>query len=178
MGYNYFYMKNKKTLITIFSIIFISFFAYLLYRTSVVDKVEISPTGFMEVRIPMFNRDDALVFESHEFIYSPDILEASYKALFEENAVLDSSYNGLYFDSVFLRGGTAQLNLTGVWRPLGDLSGFYFKELVEATAFQFDDVALLMVYVDGKPFDWCIDDQSDGEGGCPEQARPWMTLRQ
>ena len=61
--------------------------------------------------------------------------------------------------------------LKGSWFPAGDLSGLFFKEEVESAATQFDTVTDVKVVVNGEVFDWCVDDASGGEGGCPEEKK-------
>ena len=68
----------------------------------------------------------------------------------------------------------AIIELKGEWYPAGDMSQLYFKRELEATAFQFESVKGLKVLVNGKVFDWCVDDMSDGEGGCNEKPQLWV----
>lgn len=104
----------------------------------------------------------------------PAVLDSSFKKLFSLNKSRNGSYNGLEFESISLSDSIARLDLSGTWYPLGDISGAEMKEKFRATAFQFDTVDSLEVYVNGEIFDWCIDDQSDGEAGCPENKKLWI----
>ena len=53
------------------------------------------------------------------------------------------------------------------------MSGAYMKHEIEAAAFQFPNVKNIEVFLNGKTFDWCIDAESEGEGGCNSSPQLW-----
>ena len=107
---------------------------------------------------------------------SPAVLNTVYKKLFDENEY-NGTYEGTKFKSVSIINGVAQVYLTGTWRPTGDMSNLYFTRNIEAAAFQYPNVKEVQVYLNGEPFDWCVDDESDGETGCPETQYLWNVTR-
>ncbi len=135
----------------------------------------------MTVMIPKLEWNDTVgefVVNYHQATVpkSPAVLNAVYKKLFDENEY-NGTYEGTHFKSVSIINGVAQVYLTGTWYPTGDMSKLYFTRNIEAAAFQYPNVKEVQVYLNGEPFDWCIDDESDGENGCPETQYLWNVTR-
>lgn len=127
----------------------------------------------MTIRIPQWNLDNSVQFTEYIVPKSLGVLHASYEKLFELRSN-ENGYNGLFYDAVILDNGIAQLFLTGSWLPVGDISGAYMRNTINETAFQFETVESIEVYLNENLFDWCMDDTSDGEGGCLETPRFWI----
>ncbi|MCB9809344.1 hypothetical protein H6776_03030 [Candidatus Nomurabacteria bacterium] len=120
---------------------------------------------------------DQVVFESFQVSKSPAVLTAVLRQLFNQQSY-QGSWNGYTFESVSIDAdGVARLDLSGSHFPVGDMSMLYFKKYIEAAVFQYNTVNTLAVYIDGKVFDFCVDDQSDGEGPCPETPQYWIVRK-
>jgi flagellar basal body-associated protein FliL len=132
----------------------------------------------MTVRVPvdydMVSQE--VKFEKVRVSKSPGVLDAVLTTLFQQESQ-NGSYNGYNFESVSIQDGVAQVYLTGSHFPLGGLSMLYFRRFIEAAVFQYNTVDSLMVYVNSVIFDFCVDDQSGGEGGCPQTPQYWITPR-
>lgn len=113
---------------------------------------------------------------AHEIPYTESVLKETYEKVFEQNSS-KTGYNGLIFDSVSLADKTATVNLTGSWYPAGDMSGYYMRQTINQAAFYYDSINVVKVTLNGKIFDWCIDDMSDGESGCPDKAKYWIDTK-
>ena len=131
----------------------------------------------MSVKIPTWKFDEGkkdfvVEFTTYEVPKSKTILKATLKKLFEVKG--GEKWNGLVFDSVNLKNGKATINLGGEWYPVGDMSGAAMKNELEAAVFQFKNIKSLEVRLNGKIFDWCMDDLSGGESGCPNKKQLWI----
>ncbi len=131
----------------------------------------------MSVKIPTWKFDEVksdfvIEFSEYEVNMSKAILRSTLKKLFEVKG--SDNWNGLRFNSVSINNGKAIINLEGEWSPVGDMSGAYMKHELEAAVFQFSTVNSLEVKLKGKIFDWCIDDESDGESSCPKKQQLWI----
>lgn len=116
---------------------------------------------------------------------TPAIMDATYKRLFDikqwpeikedgfRNTV--AAFTKTYFDKVTLSDGLARVYLTGYMMSPGTCADPEFKAQIEAAAFQFENVKKLEVYLNGKIFDWCTLDMSDGEGYCAQGPQYWIT---
>lgn len=117
------------------------------------------------------------------------VLNAVYRELFdaprelivdelEPNRVVQNyvKKSGLFFDSVVIDSGIATVKLSGQYQFM-ELGDWYFRKQINAAAFQYDTVDIVKVELNNKIFDWCITDQSDGEGGCPETPQYWIDAR-
>lgn len=132
---------------------------------------------FMIVNIPQYNPS------TYELEYietyapkSPAVLNATYNTLFALNQHNDT-WNGYNFESVSINDGVASVNLSGSHMPIGDLSMMAFRDFINAAAFQYNSVDSIIVRVNGEIFDFCVDDQSGGENGCPDQPRLWIDVK-
>lgn len=140
------------------------------------DISEIGQT--MTISIPGWELDNSVSFTEYTVPQSPAVLDASYKKLFEVNSRENNSYNGLSYESVMLDNGVAQVFLSGDFRPIGDLSGAYMRGNINQTAFQFDSVSQIEVYVNDQLFDWCVDAQADPfESGCDIAPKLWIDIK-
>ncbi len=130
--------------------------------------------GTMIVRVPKIGEGGTTAFDPVEVKKSPAVLNAVYRALFKIQSGDGSRvWNGLQFDSVSIDSGVAKVELSGSWLPGGDMSGYRFRRLIDAAAFQYPNVDRVVVFLNGNAFDWCIDDVSGGENGCPTHPRYW-----
>ena len=133
-----------------------------------------SANQMVMIRVPIFNAQGDIQMTLHKVPYTKSLLKEVYKKLFQSQSNPQTGYNGLAFNSVSIDSGIATLNLSGTWRPEGDMSGYYMRQAVNAAAFQYNSVNTIQVMLRGELFDWCIDDQSGGENGCPNTPRYWV----
>ncbi len=137
----------------------------------------------MTVKIPRVELVDdggfSLNYDEYLVPVRESKIEATLEKLFEIRSTIENEregiWNGFKFGSISMEEDTAIIELTGTWFPVGGMSAFYFKEEVESAAKQFDAVNNVRVVIGGKIFDWCVNDKSDGEGGCPEKKQLWDT---
>lgn len=129
----------------------------------------------MTIRIPDSDLlGNAVRFTEYTVPKSLGVLHASYEKLFELYSN-ESGYNGLAYDSIILDNGVARLFLSGSWYPAGDLSGAYMRHNINETAFQYDSVDTIEVYLNDNLFDWCIDSQADiSESHCDTTPKFWI----
>ena len=126
-----------------------------------------------------------LFFAPHAVPKTTAVLDATYRLLFDlkpnpeipadgfRNVV--GAYTQLFYDRVTLQNGVAQLYLTGTMYGPGHCAEPELRAQIDQAALQFPTVQKLEVYLNGKIFDWCTMDVSDGEGPCPEQPQLWIT---
>lgn len=105
------------------------------------------------------------LFDIKEF---PEIVEDGFR-----NTV--GAFRKTFFDKVTLSNGLAKVYLYGSIVSPGTCADPEFKAQIEAAAFQFSNVESLEVYLNGKIFDWCTLDMSDGEGACGQGSKLWIT---
>jgi len=132
----------------------------------------------MVVNIPSHNLSGSEAhFTAYEVPRKLDMLDSVYRKLFEINSG-DRGYNGLKYESVTVAEGTARVNMSGEWYPVGDLSGVYMRNDVNGSAFQFGSVKRVKVYINGKLFDWCVDSDADpDESHCDTSHHDWDDAR-
>lgn len=126
-----------------------------------------------------------LFFAPHAIPKTTTVLDATYRLLFDlksnseiptdgfRNAV--GAYTQLFYDSVILHNGVAKLYLSGTMYGPGHCAEPELRAQIDQAALQFPTVQKLEVYLNGKIFDWCTMDLSDGEGPCPEKPQLWVT---
>ncbi len=126
-----------------------------------------------------------IFFAPHAVPKTTAVLDATYKLLFDikqepeisadgfRNVV--GAYTQLFYDSVTLNNGVAKLYLSGTMYGPGHCAEPELRAQIEQAALQFSTVQKLEVYLNGKIFDWCTMDMSDGEGPCPEKPQLWIT---
>jgi len=126
-------------------------------------KISNSDEKTMIIKIPSYDLlGDNVSFTEYEVPYSTAVLNSVYKKLFEVNSG-ERGYNGLKYESVSIKDKVVVLNLSGSWYPVGDMSGGYMRNNVNGSAFQFDSVNRIKVYLNGELFDWCVDSEAEFE---------------
>lgn len=125
----------------------------------------------------------AIDFRPHVISKTPAPLNATYQLLFDIKAIPEiptdpirnplGNYSQLHYDSVNLVNGTASVYLSGKMYGPGHCSLSELREQLTSAALQFDTVNQVDIYVNDSIYDWCEQDQSDGEGTCPEEPDYW-----
>lgn len=149
--------------------------------------------GFITLRVPLISHEGEvgpfgcgsfMSYIDFEIPKTTSVLDSVYKKLFNELSTHPEDTNpsitnivatqtSLTYDSVEIIDGNVYVYLSGV--IMGNhCADPEFRAQVEATAFQFNTVQSLTVFVNNKIFDWCSLDLSDGEGLCPENPQPWI----
>jgi len=148
-----------------------------LVAQEAIEPVSPETTETMSIQVPAEYDFDSgeVIFEPTTVEKTPAVLGAVLATLFE-NESRNGTYNGYVFESVSIQNGVAQVNLSGSHFPVGDMSMMYFRQFIEAAVFQYE-VNTVIVYVNGNLFDFCVDDMSGGENGCPDLPRYWITER-
>jgi len=126
------------------------------------------------IMVPIINVNGNIEMVSHEIPYTQSVLKEVYRKLFNLRSNPQTGWHGLAFNSVSIDNRVALVNLSGSWQPSGSTSSFNVRQAINAAAFQYDSVDIVQVYLNGNLFDWCIDDQSGGENGCPNMPRYWI----
>ncbi len=134
-------------------------------------------TKSMEVKIPTWKFDETkkdfvIEFSKYKVPQTKAILNATLKKLFRLKG--GDAWNGMSFDFAKIENKKAIVEMSGQILFAGDMSGAAMKNELEAAVFQFKNIKFLEVRLNGKIFDWCVDDESNGGGGCPEQKRLWI----
>ncbi len=129
-----------------------------------------------------FGCEQYLNFYPVEVPQTSSVLTAVYNQLFTlpyevsgtEDKNIIASQENLNFDSVTITDGNANLYLSGF--VMGNHCGDeVFRHQIEQSAFQFDTVDSITVYVNNKIFNWCsISDADPEESGCLENPRYWI----
>ncbi len=120
---------------------------------------------------------EKITYMKYRVPHTTAVLKKTLERLFEVSGDKDTIWNGLQFDRVVLDNGVAKIYLKGAWYPDGDMSGYYFGKLINAAAFYYPSVNAIEVFINEEPFDWCMDDESDGESGCLEEPHFWRVTR-
>jgi hypothetical protein len=126
------------------------------------------------IMVPIINVNGNIEMVSHEIPYTQSVLKEVYRKLFNLRSNPQTGWHGLAFNSVSIDNRVALVNLSGSWQPSGSTISFNVRQAINAAAFQYDSVDIVQVYLNGNLFDWCIDDQSGGENGCPNMPRYWI----
>lgn len=134
---------------------------------------ELSNEDQMTISIASWNLDGSVSFQEYIVPQRPGVLDASLQKIFAVEGDENGVYNGLSYSDVILDNGIARIFLEGDFIAAGDLSGAFMRNNINQTAFQFDTVDTVEVYVNDQFFDWCIDSASD-EGPCPETPQYWI----
>ena len=142
--------------------------------------------GKMIVKIPIVSNTGEIILVDRYVPESPAVLNAVYRALFDAPRTVlygefeahsqgsnPSSGSGLDFQSVAINNSVATVNLVGNFMTQ-EMADFAFRKQINEAAFQYPSVDIVEVFLNGERFDWCIADQSDGEGGCPDDPRYWI----
>lgn len=125
-----------------------------------------------------------IFFAPHAIPKTITPLDASYRLLFDIKPLPEiqsdgfhnvvGNYTWLNYESVILDNAVARVYLTGTMYGPGHCSLPELRAQISQTALQFDTVDVVEVYLNGRLYDWCEQDLSDGEGGCPENPRYWI----
>lgn len=123
-----------------------------------------------------------LNFHPVEVPKTTSVLTAVYTQLFNssyefpgtDDKNIIASQENLNFDSVTITDGNANLYLSGF--VMGNHCGDeVFRHQIEQSAFQFDTVDSITVYVNNEIFDWCsISDAGPEEGFCAQGPLLWI----
>lgn len=91
-----------------------------------------------------------------------------------EDKNIIASQENLNFDSVVLENGVASLYLSGT--VMGNhCADEVFRHQIEQSAFQFDTVNSLQVFLNNEIFDWCmLSDADPSESGCDINPKLWI----
>lgn len=111
------------------------------------------------------------------------VLQATYSQLFSlphdaipgiEDKNIIASQDNLSFESVTLENGKVSLYLSG--SVMGNhCADEVFRHQIQQSAFQFETVQSLEVYLNNEIFDWCtLSDADPSESGCDINPRPWI----
>lgn len=85
-----------------------------------------------------------------------------------------ASQENLSFDLVEIEDGMALVYLSGT--VMGNhCADEVFRHQIQESAFQFDTVDSITVFLNGEVFDWCsLSDADPSESGCDENPKPWV----
>lgn len=129
----------------------------------------------------------SIFFAPHTIEKTPAPLNAAYTLLFDIKAEPEipedgfrnvvGDYTQLFYDRVTLDKGLAKVYLTGALNVPGVCSPPELRAQIIQTALKFDTVSSVEVYVNDKLYDWCEQDQSGGEGSCPETPDYWKEVK-
>lgn len=130
-----------------------------------------------------FGCDQYINFHTVEIPQTQAVLAGVYDQLFSlpyeaipgiEDKNIIASQDNLNFDSVTLENGLASLYLSGT--VMGNhCADEVFRHQIEQSAFQFDTVDSLQVFVNNEIFDWCtLSDADASESGCDTNPRLWI----
>lgn len=129
-----------------------------------------------------------IFFAPHWTPKTPAVLDATYRLLFDlksqpeiasdgfRNTV--GEYLGLHYKSVSIVDGTAKLMLEGNMYGPGHCAEPELRAQINQTAFKFDSVKKIEVYLNGKLFDWCQTSQADpSEDKCDTTPKYWIDTK-
>ena len=164
-------------------------------KTVQIVRNEILKGGYMFINVPLYTTNklqdykpspdfDYGIFMTEKIILKTEsILSEVYDQLFTDevhNSSQASYYelrginNGIEFDSVSIKGRIATVNLSSEGSWGGVLAYPRFREQINQSAFQFDTVETVEVYLNGEPWDWCMLSESDE----PCEPRYWKDTKQ
>ena len=126
-----------------------------------------------------------ILFAPHTVPKTTAVLDATYKMLFDIKTEPEikndgirnpiGSYTKLFYKSVSIENGTAKVMLTGSMYGPGECSFPEIREQINQSAFQFNTVSKIEVYLNGKIFDWCSVSAADAsESKCGKIPKYWM----
>ncbi len=129
-----------------------------------------------------------IFFAPHMTSKTSTVLDATYKMLFDlksqpevksddiRNPIGD--YTKLFYKSVTIENGVAKVMLTGSMYGPGHCSYPEIREQINQSAFQFDTVKRIEVYLNGKIFDWCsVSDADPSESKCDINPKYWIDVK-
>lgn len=125
-----------------------------------------------------------IFFAPHTVPKTTAVLDATYKLLFNIKSVPEipadgfrntvGAYTKLFYDRVVLENGIAKVYLTGDMYGPGHCAEPELKTQMIQAALQYPTVNRVEIFLNGKVYDWCAMDVSDGEGPCPEVPQLWI----
>jgi hypothetical protein len=126
-----------------------------------------------------------IFFAPHTVPKTTAVLDATYKMLFDIKTEPEiknddirnpiGNYTKLFYKSVSIENGTAKVMLTGSMYGPGECSFPEIREQINQSAFQFNTVNKIEVYLNGKVFDWCLVSDADAsESKCDKFPKYWM----
>jgi len=128
-----------------------------------------------------------IFFAPHGISKTKTPLDETYKLLFDLKPVpeiqIDSfrnpigNYTQLLYKSVILKDGIAKVYLTGNLYSPGHCSLPEIRAQITSASLRFNTVNTVEVYLNGTVYNWCEQDQSDGEGLCPETPDYWTETK-
>ena len=142
--------------------------------SEMVEKIPVESEN-MTIKIPSWDLSGEIAYTEYTVPKTAGVLNTTYKKMFELQG--SDGYEGLSYESVIINDGVAAVDLSGIFFPAGDFSGAYLRNNINAAAFQFESVDSIVVYVNGEIFDWCVEDMSGGEGGCPQIPMYWNDMK-
>jgi hypothetical protein len=128
-----------------------------------------------------------IFYAPHTVPKTLSVLDASFRLLFDIKARPEieadgfwntvASYPQLQYKNVFIENDVVKINLIGSLYGPGHCSLPELREQILRTALYYENIKEVEVYLNGKIYDWCEQDQSDGEGPCPETPDYWRIKR-
>ncbi|MCI5050956.1 MAG: hypothetical protein MRY57_01460 [Candidatus Pacebacteria bacterium] len=125
-----------------------------------------------------------IVMSPHVLSYSNNPITSTFKLLFDIKAESEfpdeelrnplGFYTQLNFDRIELNDGIGYVYLTGSLYGPGHCSLPEVREQIIRAALQFDSIHRVEVFLNDSLYDWCEQDQSGGEGPCPEIPDYWI----
>lgn len=126
-----------------------------------------------------------IFFAPHAVPKTTAVLDATYKMLFDIKSEPEiksdnirnpiGSYTKLFYQSVSIKDGVAKVMLTGGMTGPGECSFPEVREQINQSAFQFETVKKIEVYLNGGIFDWCsVSDADVSESKCDKTPRYWI----
>lgn len=126
-----------------------------------------------------------VIFAPHIVPKTTAVLDATYKMLFDLKTEPEiktddirnpiGSYTNLFYKSVSIKDKIAKVMLEGSMYGPGECSKPDIREQINQSAFQFETVNKVEVYLNGKIFDWCLLDEADfSESKCDVIPRYWI----
>ncbi len=158
------------------------------------EEEEVVEETFTTVQIPLtpmagsgdfgpFGCDQYLNFHEIQVAETDGVLTAVYEELFSlpyeaipgvDDKNIVASHENLDFDYVEISDGDALVHLSGA--VMGNhCADEVFRHQIEQSAFQFDTVDSITVFVNNEIFDWCsLSDADPSESGCDINPKLWI----
>lgn len=126
-----------------------------------------------------------IFFSPHTVPKTTAVLDATYKMLFDiklepevKTDVITNeigAYKKLFYKSVSIKDGVAKVMLTGSMYGPGGCSFPVIREQINQSAFQFNTVNKIEVYLNGEIFDWCLVSDADAsDSKCNITPKYWI----
>jgi hypothetical protein len=126
-----------------------------------------------------------IFFAPHTVAKTTAVLDSTYKMLFDIKSEPEvktddirnplGNYTKLFYESVSIENRTAKVMLAGSMYGPGECSFSDIREQINQSAFQFNTVDKIEVYLNGKIFDWCsVSDADASESKCDKIPKYWI----